>query len=141
MSPNATASATDPARALGPAPATRSLSCSGWRDENITGWPSLANIVPSAPPSLPAPIVAILRVEMPCARALDAGPRISAAAKTSKMRRREGQRMLVIARLGKRAVVTGKLHQTGKAQQPETTAGMYCGHWDWWLADLACSAI
>src|SRR5262252_8272577 len=116
MSPNATASATEPARALGPAAATRSLSCSGWRDENITGWPSLANIVPSAPPSLPAPIVAILRVERPCARVLDAGPRISAATKTSRMRRREGQKTCVIARLGIGAVATRKLHQTGEAQ-------------------------
>src|SRR4029079_7018271 len=116
MSPNATASATDPARALGPAAATRSLSCSGWRDENITGWPSLANIVPSAPPSLPAPIVAILRVETPCARAFDAGLRISAAAKISNTRRREEQKMSVIARLGKGAVAAGNLHQTGKAR-------------------------
>src|ERR1700722_17635649 len=101
MSPNATASATDPARALGPAAAARSLSCLGWRDENITGWPSLANIVPSAPPSLPAPIVAILRVERSCASALDAGPGISAATKISNMRRGEGQKMCIIARLGK----------------------------------------
>src|ERR1700759_744413 len=100
-SPNATASATDPARALGPAAATRSLSCSGWRDENITGCPALANIVPSAPPSLPAPIVAILRVERVCARAADAGPRTSAAVKTSSMRRRERQKVSVIASLGK----------------------------------------
>src|SRR6185436_16377965 len=116
MSPKATASATDPARALGPAAATRSLSCSGWRDENITGWPSLANIVPSAPPSLPAPIVAILRAEPPCARAVDAGPRMSAAAKTSNMRRREGLKICVMARLDKGAVAAQKLHHTGTAQ-------------------------
>jgi len=59
-SPNATASATVPALAFGPALATRSFSESGLREENITGWPSLANSVPSAPPSRPAPIVAIL---------------------------------------------------------------------------------
>src|SRR5215831_17851781 len=59
-SPNATASAVVPARAVGPAAATRSFNSSGCREENITGWPSLANSVPSAPPSRPAPMVAIL---------------------------------------------------------------------------------
>src|SRR6185312_10213680 len=58
-SPKATASAVVPARAVGPAAATSPLSSSGCREENITGWPSFANKVPSAPPSRPAPMVAI----------------------------------------------------------------------------------
>jgi hypothetical protein len=49
--------------------ATRSLSWSGLREENITGWPSLANSVPIAPPSRPAPMVAILIRAVPAASA------------------------------------------------------------------------
>src|SRR3954447_15755165 len=56
------ACSTVPARAFGPAEATRSPSCSGWRDENMTGCPRLANSLPSVPPSRPAPTVAIVSV-------------------------------------------------------------------------------
>src|SRR5579863_1375444 len=64
-SPKATASAVVPARAVGPAAATRSFNSSGWREENITGWPSLAYRLPSAPPSRPAPMVAIFIEDRP----------------------------------------------------------------------------
>src|ERR1044071_4323994 len=88
-SPNATASATLPALASGPSPSTISFSCSGWREENMTGWPVLTNKAPSALPSRPAPIVAILGLSPPalCASAAS-GPAVnpdSAAPPASKV--------------------------------------------------------
>jgi len=41
---------------------------------------------------------------------------MSAAAKTSNMRRREGLKICVMARLDKGAVAAQKLHHTGTAQ-------------------------
>src|SRR3954451_14006055 len=104
-SPNATASATVPALAFGPAPATRSVSCSGCRDENMTGCPAFAKRVPSAPPSRPEPIVAILSGRVFCAHAANGVALKSASAVVPRVRRRNARRpnragaVLVIDRL------------------------------------------
>src|SRR5207237_585320 len=88
------------AHAFGPAESTRSFSCSGWREENMTGWPALANSVPREPPSRPAPIAPILSGAPPpwlCASAAtgEAASASSAAvlpAKCRKSRRRRSER-------------------------------------------------
>src|SRR5476649_1106133 len=61
-SPKAIAWATVPAWARGPSLATMSLSSSGLREENITGWPLLIHKAPMAPPILPAPIMPMGRL-------------------------------------------------------------------------------
>ena len=38
----------------------RAFNASGWRDENITGWPAFTQAAPSAPPMRPEPIMPIL---------------------------------------------------------------------------------
>src|SRR5207248_2543610 len=92
------------ALAFGPAESTSSFSCSGWREENMTGWPALANSVPREPPSRPAPIVPILSGAPPpwlCASAAtgEAASASSAAvlpAKCRKSRRRRSERRGVL---------------------------------------------
>src|SRR5579863_6683838 len=54
--PTSIACCTVPAWALAPSPATRSLSSSGWREENSTSWPSFAHSPPIVPPIWPEPI-------------------------------------------------------------------------------------
>ncbi|HXB75190.1 MAG TPA: hypothetical protein VNY05_43560 [Candidatus Acidoferrales bacterium] len=57
-----TASANDDARAPAPAFAASCFisSDSGWREPKITVWPFRAHRVPSAPPTLPEPIIPIV---------------------------------------------------------------------------------
>src|SRR5436305_322502 len=58
-SPNVIASSGVPAFAFGPSSETMAASCSGWREANITSWPSLTQSVPIVPPIFPAPMTPI----------------------------------------------------------------------------------
>ena len=60
-SPNAAASAGNPALAFSPACLIKSVNWSGWRDEKRTWCPASAQRIPMAPPIRPEPMIPIFK--------------------------------------------------------------------------------
>src|SRR4051812_22422497 len=106
-SPNVIASSGVPAFAFGPSSETIAARVSGWREANITSWPSLTQRVPIVPPIFPAPITPIRIFFAPSwARAGRAATRDRPAAKASAARRvvrsdriDEGLHLLALCRI------------------------------------------